>query len=381
MGGAPRQRLTRTDPRPWVVRHAWVVVGIGGAAAAAALLVALLRPELWVGSAATATSVTVPSISGSGLSAKEHADVRANEREFWLKIAAGVGALAGATLAWARFEMSKEQADLDRARLDSERFGQAIDHLGTSQPDVMLGGLHALGALGDVTSCYRREIVDVLCAFIRARCDDDNSPGASDASSESATTAASGERRLTMATQTALGIVGRSAEWNLPMDLRGVRFTDVDFSGMRLAGVDLSYGRLAGARFNRAHLEGVRLVRAKLIRATLVRANLTRANLTGANFTDAVLSGADLTEADLTTTILANARLDLAHLVSAKLINADLSGARLGGADLRGADLTGAILNGTILTNAKLEGVIGLERARDIDQAIWATGRCSEVAG
>ncbi|MBC7800745.1 MAG: pentapeptide repeat-containing protein [Gemmatimonadaceae bacterium] len=206
-------------------------------------------------------------------------------------------------------------------------------------------------------------------------------------------------------------------------DLSRLDLAELDFHGANLAGASLFGTDLTGARLIGAKLNGCNLDRATIIRADFTDADLSfvsmflpaassvlgespareapcfrRANLTGA-YVLAKLANGDWTGANLTnahlevgrTQFLAPARSDLSgcRMVGANFAGADLSGVRLAfadlrgaslvGARLRGADLAGALLSGADLTGAdlgradlqraSLRGVIGLDRAVDLESA------------
>lgn len=336
-GVANQRSPTRKDTRPWVVRHSWVVVSIGGVLAAICLVIAFVYPAWFTSSL-------------DGLTGRDRADVLADGRDFGLKLAAGAGAVAGAILTWGRFEMSKEQADLDRekadldrARIDSERFGQAIEQIGSNKPDVVLGGLYALEALGTAAPAYRGQITEVLGAFIREHtADRSGSPSL---------------RPLAIAERTALTILGRQhVAWVTTIDLTGTRLSEADLSR-----TDLSRAELSRAELSRADLTGTDLTRARLFKADLTGARLFRSELTGAN-----LRGADLREA-----VLSEARLTEADLTEARLTGADLTGARLAGAVLSRADLAGVNLTGTDLTGAKLDANFDRATVISDSRTVW----------
>jgi uncharacterized protein YjbI with pentapeptide repeats len=87
---------------------------------------------------------------------------------------------------------------------------------------------------------------------------------------------------------------------------------------------------------------------------------LMRAVLRSAN-----LSGADLRQADLS-----RADLEFASLTNANLTGASLRGALLGGANLTGVTVSEADFSGADLASARLVNPIGLEAAKNFEQAI-----------
>ncbi len=108
---------------------------------------------------------------------------------------------------------------------------------------------------------------------------------------------------------------------------------------------------------------------------------LKKANLRNANLDHAALNGATVILAHLDDATLIDAKFKGAYCQGAFFIRANLDEAYFGGAELSGADLSGAHLegtnfSGTQLRNAKFEdsdltGITTLERAININSAIF----------
>ena len=173
-----------------------------------------------------------------------------------------------------------------------------------------LGGLYALEKIAHANESYHRQIMEVLCAFIRLTA----GPAGAGPS----------EEKVKSTVQTALTILRRRNSsfdefqktpgyFELVKSLKNVR--------------DLIYGKPLQNSVFKIDLSGIKLCNANLIAAYLSEANLIGANLSGAYLSGAYLSGAYLIEANLS---------------GAKLSGADLRGANLDKADLSKADLSGA---------------------------------------
>jgi uncharacterized protein YjbI with pentapeptide repeats len=329
-------RLERSKEH-WAIRHAGKVVLAGALGAATVLVLTFTAlPGWWAGD----------KIQGDGRSTVLEVQVaRTNAendvRDLGLRIATGVGALAAAIVAWGRLEMSRaqhkrddhEQLREDR-RQQTERFGRAVEQLGSERIEIRLGGVYSLEQLYADASQERRVIAEVLVAFLRA-----NVPphrAVPDVASEL-----------------------RPAPWTSDIDgvLRVLRRLDpAPAGGLYLPRIDLSVGGryradLSGATFDDANLVGADL---RLVQAE--GASLTRARLQRADLTNASLNGADLTEAYLTDARLQSARLSNALLIRTRLKRADLSAASLQGADLTGAVLDDAKMIAVDLSGADLSG-------------------------
>ena len=211
-------------------------------------------------------------------------------------------------------------------------------------------------------------------------------------------------------------------------DLSGKSLMNLDLSGMDFSGANLSGANLHGTKLDHANLSRANLSDANLDLSWIIGANFTGANLEGAsldgpvvamgltaekgeiptfkgaNMSDARvlirltggnvqgakfvgadagahmknqarglmhsdMSRADLEGADFSNAKLQHADFSYADLKNANFKGADLERAAMTGADLSGANLTGANLYGAELDDAKLDGVIGLDQAKNLEKA------------
>ena len=208
-----------------------------------------------------------------------------------LQAIAGVALLTGAYAAWRRLKVNEEELRATRDGTITERFGRAIDHLGSDKIDVRMGGVYALERIGRNSPGDRDAIVATLSAFIRTHC-----PRVStDVVEEDLPTLAIRAHDV----QAAIIALGR-----LPR--RGLE------ERIRVPSTDLRRGRLW--------------------RLNLDRALMGKADLRGARLWETTLIDADLGDADLR-----NADLTRARLSGAWLIGADLRGARLDNTEMSGS--------------------------------------------
>lgn len=186
----------------------------------------------------------------------------------------------------------------------TERFSKSIEHLGSKEIEIRLGGIYALEQIAFDSAKYQWTIVEILSAFIRnKRPLNSNDPVGIDV-------------------QAALIVISKreiKQPNNKSINLRSVNLGDIEVLCAKLLGVDFS--------------------KAILIRSNLSGSILTCANLSGANLGNAIISRVDLRGANLTDTDLSDT---------------DLSHSDLNMADLRGADLCGANLSRTLLLGADL---------------------------
>ena len=253
----------------------------------------------------------------------------------------------------ARFQLetASEQARIAEQRQITNRFSTAVEHLGSEQLPVRLGGIYALWRL--VQDSPERDVVsvvDILCAFVRHAPHPPADPV--DDESESASKA---NVKVRPDVQAILNLIGDE----------GAKYRDHLPSRYRL---DLTHAYLRQADFSSAVLSGT-----KFSFAVLSRAYFMGANLTGARFVGADLSPADLIGAKLTGATLSFANLSQAKLIAANLIEADLSHSNLSSADFSSADLRGADLSGADLSEADLSTANNLTQAQ-LDNACTRKG-------
>src|SRR6478735_6137036 len=84
-------------------------------------------------------------------------------------VVAGAGALVALVVAYRRQRVDEAGAHREATRLHTERFGQAVEQLGSDSPAVQLGGVHALAGLADDApdDNLRQTCIDVLCAYLQ----------------------------------------------------------------------------------------------------------------------------------------------------------------------------------------------------------------------
>ena len=68
---------------------------------------------------------------------------------------------------WTQTVQLKIQSENDGKQLAAEQFKNAIEHLGSHETAIILGGIHALHNLATNYESYRKQTLDILCGFIR----------------------------------------------------------------------------------------------------------------------------------------------------------------------------------------------------------------------
>jgi len=248
--------------------------------------------------------------------------------------ALGGSAAAGYALIYTgqSIQATRDQLTLVEQGQVTERYGRAVDQLGSSALDIRVGGIYALERLMRDSPPDQPTIIEVLSAFVREHSASRGAP--------KIPRSVTADRLLPAApadVQAALTVIGRR---------------DPNRDGNRM--VNLSYAKLFGADLARANLAGVDLEGADLTGAVLFETNLTGTYLLSANLSWATLTKADLSKADLVSATMVNTYLYNANLNDAVLNHANLTDAFLGGATLQGADLRSANLSN--VHNADLTG-------------------------
>jgi uncharacterized protein YjbI with pentapeptide repeats len=226
---------------------------------------------------------------------------------------------------------SEKNIQITQERLVTERFSKAIDQIGNSKEDVILGGIYSLERIAKDSPKDQATIMEILSSFVRR-----NSPVKNKINeSNEAEYKLNKNTSVNISIQAALTVIARRTrlEKSETIDLsnsnlRNSNLRNSNLTKANLIGSYLLEANLSLADLSEANLSKANLMRTELFHSKLIKADLTRANLTGAN-----LGGTNLTMADLS--------------------GADLSGNNLNGTDLSGADLTGTNLSHTDLSKSK----------------------------
>lgn len=189
----------------------------------------------------------------------------------------------------------------------TDRFGTAINQLGSDNLDVRLGGVYGLERLMHDVSGDESNILEVLSAYVR------DHTGLSARVSQATTSPAPPHPPTDV--QAALTVLGRrpdpAAHGNIDLtwaDIRGADLTNANLTHADLRDADLDGAYLRSANLTGAALRNADLAHTYLRSADLAGAYLRFDNLTGANLRSAVLTGANLTGANLTRANLTGAR-------------------------------------------------------------------------
>jgi hypothetical protein len=248
----------------------------------------------------------------------------------------GIGGLlflATAFFTWQQLKVSRENQT-------TEQFTKAIDHLGSDQIDVRVGGIYALERIARASKQGRERgpVLEILTSYVRRHATKEIAPV------PSGSRATSWFRKLRIAEEGA-----KIRDYSDPSKIPPLD-ADVDAALLVLAR-RTSARNDALLQLARTDLRRAMLATPKVKVAQLGKVNMQEVLLPASNLQDADLTGADLWHADLRWSNLQGAKLCGAHLREA-----DLRGAEMQKAKLQGADLTDAKLEGTMLLDAEADG-------------------------
>jgi len=249
-----------------------------------------------------------------------------------------------------------QQLKVSRDNRTTEQFTRAIEHLGSEQMDVRVGGIYALERIARASTedQERRAVLEILSTYIREHARKDRG----DAAGVQTCTPSwlkLWRRRKHSATPGAAQVSPLDADVHAGLLVLARRSKDAQDPPIILSGTDLSRAYLAAPRVSVARFN---------------RVNLQESVLQVANLASADLRHADLWAADLRWSNLQGANIQEAYLYEAKLCHSNLSGADLRGANLKKADLTGASHEGIKLSGATADA-----------ETQWPTDLDPKVAG
>ncbi|MBW4421896.1 MAG: pentapeptide repeat-containing protein [Myxacorys californica WJT36-NPBG1] len=207
---------------------------------------------------------------------------------------------ATAYVSWKNLKATQQSVKIAAEKQVTERYVQAINHLGHDSPEIRFGGIYVLERIAKESPKDHWTVMQVLTSYVQTRALLGLEPEQASVSSAPGT-------KISRDIQACLSIIANRQIQQDP------RYLPSD-SNTRLNLIEIN---LCGAELRNANLNYALLLKTNLSRAYLVHANLREANLSQA--------------------ILSESTLESAVLQQARLINANLSGANLAKADLRGA--------------------------------------------
>jgi hypothetical protein len=279
-------------PTPWLVDHWPRVLAVG------LVLFVFVAPRLFVPARSAASLAGVTDPAARGRLEDERLRLQNDVRVGLLQAVAGVAVIAAVVVTWQQLETDRRQLrqQLEVAGLQQagERFGRALDQLGSEQLDVRLGGIYGLeriaarasdGARPDGSgepdleqwsSHDRVQVFEILAAYVRTN---SHRPPAGPAAADASTLQSSHAD-----IQAAASVLGRRTvlPGDPPLDLSGSLLRGARLGWARLSGADLRGADVRGSSLQHAELAGVHLELSLLCGTQLQDADLRGAHLAGA---------------------------------------------------------------------------------------------------
>ena len=289
----PRVRIRATVE---AVKPLSIVTVVCGAALVAGIVWVLGPGARWVLENVDGVPIGGP----TGLAGKDLAAALDAIRGRVLAVATGLAALIAVYYTARNADTARRTFQLGERGHVTDRYGKAVEQLGSAQAPVRLGGLHALEQLAQDNADpeFRQTIVDVICAYLRMpyappdETDQDDQPAAPRATVDGASVQAERDPREERQVRlTAQRILADHLRWEPPparrwwqlrhhpdLDLRHWPGIRLDLTGATLIDFSLANCRVGTSRFDGAHFRG--------------RASFDRASFTGgASFDHATFTG------------------------------------------------------------------------------------------
>ncbi len=294
-------------------------------------------------------------LAGASVAAQERLKAVNDVRTTLLQVLGGLVVLTGAYAAWRQLRVSQEGLRLTQEGYITDRFSRAVDQLGSDNPDVRIGGFHALLRIAEHSPRDREAVISIQAAYLRTHLPWPPAGPEAPAANVPINDVAPLEARVPDA-QVALTGLGmlcehREQRW---VNLSATDLRRADCDGLVLPEVNLDRACMEAAGFYHANLTQASLVSVNLRYADFKTAILRRARCVLADLRGARLVVADLRDTDFTE----------ADLREANLRKADARGAVFRRADLRLADVRGADFSTADLAQARLTGALASDRTR-----------------
>ncbi len=260
------------------------------------------------------------------MAGKELAELENSARSTLVQLFGGVALILTFVATWLQISDTRDATErtlrLTAAQQETERFTRAVEQLGSTQPEVRLGGIYGLEQAARDSPRQRETVAQLMLAYLknnhRLREGDKRLKELDTRNLIAANPGLIGkacQESVVLAwpdTQAALSVllgIPRGVRPRLDLigvDLIGVRMTGADFTGAILRGTSLAGASLPDARFDRAQFVGGTDMRRTCLRgAHFDQAAFGRVEVAGAD-----LSGADLAKAHVDRTQLADAVRD-----------------------------------------------------------------------
>ncbi len=194
-----------------------------------------------------------------------------------------------------RTKAMEQSVNINREDNIAQRFAKAIEHLGSEQNAIKLGGIHSLHQIAkDHPQTYSEQVADILCSYIR-----ETYPASEDFKDD---------KPVDVIAQTILNVITSETFKTIRLDLNGANLNGARFTKANLVGAHLNWVNLNRARFTEASLVGANITDASLVGAQFMTSSLVGTNLTKSNLMKVVFVLTDLSDAKFNITNLSGTR-------------------------------------------------------------------------
>ena len=293
-----------------------------------------------------------------------------------------IAAIVAAIGLFVNYQDALKDRELTQERLVTDRFTKAVEQLGNTKEEVVIGGIYSLERIAKDSPKDQWTIMEVLTAFVRK-----NSSIPPEIQKLEQTEDRFKELQkldpISIQIQAALTVIGRRNQkqdytsdedpelYTKRLDLSNVNLSSANLSGSNLSSANLSGSNLSSANLSSANLSSANLSKANLFYADLEIADFSNAKLVNTNLMFAKLVETKLVGAELVFAKLYRANLYLANLYRADLYRADLVCARFDSTNLSSASLMNANLGSVDFNGANLDDVMSLENQQIKSASSW----------
>jgi Pentapeptide repeats (8 copies) len=283
---------------PWLAGHWPRVLAVG------LFLVVFVAPRLFVPARSAAALAGVSDPAARGRLEDERLKLQHDVRVGLLQAVAGVAVIAAVAATWQQLDTDRrqlrQQLEVAGQEQAAERFGRALDQLGSEQLDVRLGGIYGLERIAArgaeaataAAGAYqppgsdappgpgwwaaqdRVQVFEILSAYVRTT---SHRPPVGPAAPEALQVSQPDVHAAMAALARRTVLAG-----DPPLDLTGSLLPSARLGWARLAGADLRGADLRGSSLQHATLAGAHLEQSLLCGTQLQGADLAGVHLAGA---------------------------------------------------------------------------------------------------
>jgi hypothetical protein len=232
-----------------------------------------------------------------------------------LYVLGGIGALIGLWLTYRRTKSQEDQIhefikqnSIAEGGNVNDRFKNAIEHLGSDNEVISLGGIHSLHRIAKEHSDYRQTVFDILCSYIREKTK--NIEVKQEYTDEEIK---SHVIKPTICIQTTIDLLFKKRAdeeyiyTGLKAGLQGVKCIGANFDNAILIGADLRFSYLSLSQFSSCNLScailnDVYVFGAVFVNSLFCGADIRRVKLLSIYSIDVCMDGVYLWYSDITST-------------------------------------------------------------------------------